>query len=164
MLKIWYFLWKSLYQKNESFYINRPNYSFVLYFCYKRRVPLQKKTKSTMKSMNVFFFWTYVTLHVKSHQFCWKRHLIIWPPPQMAIFFFFGGGGEILDLFYKFCFFPHNIKAVSSLPQVGTLGGFFDNFLTIPGTIKIFEFSKITKFRDFQANLATLFFEIEIFG
>ena len=64
---------KSSYQKNESFYINRPN--FVLYFCYTSCVLLHKKTKSTM---NVFFVLDICYLHYMLNHTCWKRHLPYW--------------------------------------------------------------------------------------
>ena len=100
---------QKMLKKNESFYINRPNYPFVLYICYKSRVPLQKKTKSTI---NVFFFWIYITLHVKSHLLN-ATFLIISPSPKW--FFLLGEGVEILNLFLKFCFFRQNVKAGASL-------------------------------------------------
>ena len=75
------------------------------------------------------------------------------PFPKIAIsffFFFWGGGVEILDLFFKFCFFRHNIKTVVFLGQVGTLGGFFGNFLPIPDTIKLLNFQKSPNFEIFR--------------
>ena len=79
-------------------------------------------------------------------------------PPQKKnrhfFFFFLGGGEKTWIFFFEFVFFHLNIKAEASLKQVGTLGGLFDNFRPISVTNKIWEFEKITKYRNFQPNLA----------
>jgi len=47
---------------------------------------------------------------------CWKRHLIILPLPSKK-----QRRGKILNFFFEFVFFRHNIKAGASLGQVGEL-------------------------------------------
>ena len=90
-----------------------------------------------------------------------RQEMILPPPPQIDRF---GGGGvEILDFFHKFFFFCDKIFVEASLGQTGTPGHIFDSFRPIPATTEIFKFQKITKFRVFKPNLATFFFQSEIF-